>query len=69
MLVYAKAIVAAVVAGGGVLGTALADGTVTPGEWLGVALAALAALGVTAAVPNKGTRVPSNDQTFRPGRM
>ena len=60
MLAYAKAIVAAVVAGAGVLGTALADNHVTPGEWLGVALAALAALGVTAAVPNKSSSAPAD---------
>lgn len=56
MLRYAKAIVAALVAGGGTLGTALADNHVTYGEWLGVALAVLAALGITAAVPNQGAR-------------
>lgn len=50
---YAKAIVAAVAAGAGSLGTALADDSVTSSEWLVVALAVLAALGVTARVPNK----------------
>lgn len=49
---YAKSIVAAVVAGGTALGTALADDTVTTGEWVGVALAVLGALGIVAAVPN-----------------
>lgn len=49
---YAKAIVAAVVAGGTALGTALADDVVTTGEWVGVALAVLGALGITYVVPN-----------------
>ena len=49
---YAKAIVAAGVAGGTTLGTAMADNVVTNGEWVGVALAVLAGLGVTYAVPN-----------------
>ncbi|MEV4670956.1 hypothetical protein AB0K34_04815 [Actinomadura sp. NPDC049382] len=49
---YAKAVVAAVVAGGTALGTALADDKVTSGEWVGVALAVLGALGITYAVPN-----------------
>lgn len=49
---YAKSIVAAVTAGGAALGTALADDVVTSGEWVGVALAVLGALGITYAVPN-----------------
>lgn len=49
----AKAVVACAVAGLGVLGTALTDGAVTPTEWIGVVLAALAALGVVYTVPNK----------------
>jgi len=50
---YAKAITAAVVAGAGTLGTALADDNVTTGEWLAIGLAVLAALGITARIPNK----------------
>ena len=50
---YAKAIVGATVAGLGVLGTALADNTVTPVEWVAVASATLAALGLVYAVPNR----------------
>lgn len=50
---YAKAVVAAVTAGGGALGTALADDAVTTNEWLVAALAVLAALGITATVPNR----------------
>jgi hypothetical protein len=49
---YAKAIVAAIVAGSGSLSLALDDGVVTAGEGLAVALAVLGALGITAAVPN-----------------
>ncbi|MGH3740888.1 MAG: hypothetical protein ACRDT1_06100, partial [Micromonosporaceae bacterium] len=36
----------------GALGTALADGAVTPVEWVGVALATVTALGVVLRVPN-----------------
>lgn len=49
---YAKAVVAGVVAGGTALGTAMADNVVTPGEWVGVALAVLGGLGITYVVPN-----------------
>ncbi|MEU4675733.1 hypothetical protein [Micromonospora sp. NPDC023737] len=50
---YAKAVVGAAVAGLTALGTALADNTVTASEWVGVAVATLAALGVVYAVPNR----------------
>lgn len=50
---YAKAIAAALVAGGGTLSTALADDNITSGEWLAIVLAVLAAAGITAWVPNK----------------
>lgn len=50
---YAKAIVGALVAGLTAYGTALADDKVTTVEWVGVAVATLAALGVVWAVPNK----------------
>lgn len=50
---YAKAAVSAVTAGSTALGFALADGSVSSGEALGVALAVLAALGIVATVPNK----------------
>jgi hypothetical protein len=53
MLKYAKAIVAAVVAGGGVLSTALIDDKVTASEWVAVGLAFLAGLGITYAIPNR----------------
>ena len=50
---YAKAIVAGLIAGLGVLGTALVDNQVSPAEWVAVAGATLAGLGVVYAVPNK----------------
>jgi hypothetical protein len=50
---YAKSIVAAVVAAGGTISTALADDRVTAGEaWL-IAGAVAAGLGFTWAVPNR----------------
>lgn len=49
---YAKALVAAVSAGVAVLGTAMTDDVVTTGEWVGVGLAVLGALGITYVVPN-----------------
>lgn len=49
---YRKAIVAALIAGLGVLGTAVLDGTVTPVEWVAIATATLAGLGITYQVPN-----------------
>jgi hypothetical protein len=55
--VYAKAVLAAVIAGLGALATALVDansiGDVSDGQWVAVALAFLIALGGVAAVPNK----------------
>ncbi len=50
---YAKAIVGALLAGLGALGTALADNQVTTVEWVGVAVATLGALGIVYAVPNR----------------
>lgn len=59
MLGYAKAIVGALVAGLTALSAALADGQVTEGEWIGVAVATLAAAGVVWGVPNKDTEQDS----------
>ncbi|MFG2165503.1 hypothetical protein [Micromonospora chersina] len=50
---YAKSIIGGLVAGLTALGTALTDNQVTTSEWVGVAIAALAALGIVYAVPNK----------------
>lgn len=49
---YAKAVIGALVAGLTALGTALADGAVSPAEWVGVAIATLGALGAVYAIPN-----------------
>lgn len=56
MFQYAKAIVGMLAAGSAALVTALEDGSVSSGEWLTVVVAALAALGVVFAVPNKADR-------------
>lgn len=53
---YAKSIAAAVAAGAGALVTALADDSVTSGEWVVVALAVAGALGVVYTVPNRPAR-------------
>lgn len=50
---YTKAVVAGLLAGLGALGTALVDNTVSPAEWVGVASATLAGLGLVYAVPNR----------------
>jgi len=55
---YAKAIVAALTAGLGAYGTAVADGSVTAQEWVGVAVAVLAGLGLVWAVPNQPAPAP-----------
>jgi len=53
MTKYAKAIIAAVLAGLTALGTALIDETVSKGEWVAVAVAFVTALAVVWQVPNK----------------
>lgn len=50
---YAKAVVAAIVAGLGVVLTGLDDNSVSGQEWLSALVAFLGALGVVWAVPNK----------------
>lgn len=50
---YAKALGAALTAGAGALATALADGQVSQGEKLGIALAIVSALSVVAKVANR----------------
>lgn len=49
----AKAIVAAAAAGMSTLTLAMADGVLTSGEGVSVALAALGSLGITYVVPNQ----------------
>lgn len=51
-----KAIVAAIVAALGVVGTALNDNVITTGEAWTIAGAVLGALGLTWAVPNRKTQ-------------
>jgi len=58
---YAKAIVAAVVAGAGSLSTALADDTITTAEGWAAGVVALAALGFTWGVPNKPAQTEGSD--------
>lgn len=50
---YAKAIVAAIAAASAAAVTATQDDLITTTEWITIAVAALGALGVTYAVPNK----------------
>lgn len=52
---YAKGIVAFLAAAAGFAVAAISDGTITPAEWLGIALAGLGAVGVV-VVPNKDER-------------
>lgn len=49
---YAKAVTAGVVACGGGVGTALADGHVTGQEWIGIAVATVVAVAAVFRVPN-----------------
>lgn len=53
MMKYAKAVVAAIIAGLTALLPALDDSAVSAKEWVVVAVATLGALGITYAVPNK----------------
>lgn len=50
---YAKAIIAALIAGLGVLGDGLTDGSLSGREWIAAGVAALAALSAVYFVPNK----------------
>lgn len=56
--VYAKAILAALIALLGTLGTALADDVVSQAEWVSVALSAVVALGGVGLLPNAATADP-----------
>lgn len=58
---YAKAVTAAIVAGGGALGTALNDNVITSGEAWTIAGVVLGALGFTWAVPNRQVATPPRD--------
>ncbi|MGV4984498.1 hypothetical protein ACVB8X_13840 [Streptomyces sp. NRAIS4] len=50
-----KAVVSGVAAGAAAAATAVQDGQVTAAEWVTIVLAILGALGVTWAVPNRGS--------------
>lgn len=50
---YAKAIVGALIAGLSAISTGLADGSLSPQEYVTAAIAFLIGLGVVYAVPNK----------------
>ena len=64
--VYAKAIVAAVVAFTGTAATAAADGAITYGEWWGIAAATAVALATVYGIPNRDPRVEAQDQSVQP---
>jgi len=53
MLLYLKAVAAAVITGLGALQIAYADNRITDQEWVGIGIATLVALGGVWAVPNK----------------
>lgn len=55
---YRKAIAAFLVPALTTLAAALADGVVTPEEWVWIAVAALGTSGVVAAVPNREAHTP-----------
>lgn len=63
---YAKAIVGALTAGLGALGTALTDGDVSAQEWVAVASATLVALGVVFGVPNRDPHAEHQDESVQP---
>lgn len=55
---YAKAIIGSLIAGLSTLSADLADGSLSPIEWVGVAIAALVALGAIWGVPD-GRKPPT----------
>lgn len=63
---YAKAIVGALIAGLGAVGTALTDNTISTQEWVAIASATLVALGVVFGVPNKDPQVEHQDESVQP---
>ena len=58
--VYAKALIAALVAGLGSLQVASTDGKITPAEWIQVASVTVAALGFVWGVPNASDPDPTH---------
>lgn len=64
---YAKAVVAAIVAGLGSLYQALdGDQVVTGQEWIAVAMTTLTALGVVFAIPNKDPEAEHQAESVQP---
>lgn len=64
---YAKAIVAALVAGLGSLYQALdGDQVVTTQEWIAVAMTTITALGVVFAIPNRDPEAAHQDESVQP---
>lgn len=57
-MTIAKALVGSALAGLGALATALEDGAITGQEWVTIAVATVAALGLVWAVPNAARRDP-----------
>lgn len=55
---YAKAIAGALIAALSVLATALADGSVTSGEWIKTAIAFIVGLAAVYVVPNAAKNQP-----------
>jgi len=62
-LEYAKAIVGGILAGLGVLGTALTDEVVTSSEWVGVAVATLTVFSAVFGLPNAAKKDTVSQQT------
>lgn len=66
MSAYLKAIVGALIAGLGSLYQALDSNGVTSQEWVAVAIATLAALGVVWGVPNLDPKGKRQDESVQP---
>ena len=64
--VYAKAIMAGVVALTGTAATAAADGAITYGEWWGIAAATAVAVATVYGVPNKDPNLEAQDESVQP---
>lgn len=60
---YLKAIVGGILAGLGVLGTALVDDVVTAAEWVGVAVATLTVFSAVFGIPNAAKKDTVSQQT------
>lgn len=66
---YLKAITGAIVAGLTALGAALSDNEVTAGEWVTVAIAFFAGLGLVWAIPNKDPEGKRQDESVQPPNL